>query len=119
MTQKQSWSRAQNVCNKVSQDGQTGNKSRKIMRSLATTKEMRKRYSLAHVNTLTHKQCKRMVRSDIAAIDRHHKAKMKEKWRKIPRSRRAPFKEWLRTNKHNNPVDQSFKEDVEYLFNSE
>lgn len=119
MTQKQSWSRAQNVCNKVSQDGETGNKARRIMRKYSTTKEMKSRYTVKHVDGMTHRQCKRMVRSDIAAIDRQHKKEMKAIWRKIPRKDREPFKKWLRNNKHANPIDQAFEKDVEYLFNSE
>lgn len=119
MTQKQSWSRAQNVCDKVSQHGKTGVKSRKIMRKLATTKEMKSRYTLTAMNQMTHNECKRKVRSDIAQIDKVHKAEMKAKWRKVPKKDRPPFKKWLRSNSHANPIDMAFKEDVEYLFNSE
>lgn len=119
MTQKQSWSRAANVCDKVVQSGKTGAEARKRMRALATTREMKKRYSKAHISKLTANTCKVMIRSDISKITKHHEKKMKEQWRKIPKKRRRPFKEWMKTNAHNNPVDQAFKEDLEYLFNSE
>ena len=119
MTQKQSWSRAQNVCNKVSQDGKTGNRARRIMRKLSTTKEMKARYSNKVIGEMTHSQCKRTVRSDIASIDKQHKKDMRAQWKKLPKKRRGTYKKWLNANKHANPIDVAFKDDVEYLFNSE
>lgn len=119
MTQKQSWSRAQNVCDKVSQHGATGVKSRRIMRKISTTKEMKSRYTRKNMDNITHKQCKKMVRSDIAAIDKKHKKEMRAKWNRIPKKDREPFRKWLKSNSHANPIDMGFKEDVEYLFNSE
>ena len=121
MTTKQSWSRAQNVCNKVSQIGETGNKSRKIMRKLSTTKEMRSRYTNKHIQDMTHKQCKRMVRSDISTIDKAHTKKMRTVWKNLPKERRkgTNFKKWNKENAHTNPVNMAFSEDIEFLFNSE
>ncbi len=119
MTVKQSWSQAQNVCNKVSQNGKTGNKARAIMRKLFITKEMRSRYTLKKIDNMTHKQCKRMVRSDLSKIKKEHKKDMREQWKNIPKERRPKFNIWFKQNAHADPVNSAFNEDVEYLFNSE
>ena len=68
---------------------------------------------------MTHKQCRKMVRSDISKIDKQHKKDMKARWNKIPKKDREPFKKWMTNNRHVNPIDMAFAEDLEFLFNSE